>query len=92
MHLANPSAIKHYEGLKHTDDKWDPFLLAHMLRLGILPQGYIFLKEKRTVRDLMRKRHAFVQKITSHIQSLQSMVTRHLADSLSVNEMNKMTA
>ena len=37
VHLANPSAIKQYEGLKHTDDKWDSFWLAHMYRLGILP-------------------------------------------------------
>ncbi len=32
VHLANPSAIKQYEGLKHTDDKWDSYWLAHMLR------------------------------------------------------------
>ena len=25
VHLANPSAIKQYEGLKHTDDQWDSF-------------------------------------------------------------------
>jgi transposase len=42
VHLANPSAIKQYEGLKHTDDKWDSFWLAHMLRLNILPEGYIY--------------------------------------------------
>jgi transposase len=41
VHLANPSAIKQYEGLKHTDDKWDSFWLAQMLRLNILPEGYI---------------------------------------------------
>ena len=41
VHLANPSAIKQYEGLKHTDDKWDSFWLAHMKRLDILPEGYI---------------------------------------------------
>ena len=41
VYLANLSAIKQYEGLKHTDDQWDSFWLAHMLRLGILPQGYI---------------------------------------------------
>jgi transposase len=33
VHLANPSAIKQYEGLKHTDDKWDSFWLAHMKRM-----------------------------------------------------------
>lgn len=91
MHLANPSAIKQYKGLKHTDDKWDSFVLVHVLRLGILPQGYIYPKDKRPVRDLMRKRHAFVQKRTSHILSLQSMASRHLAVRLPVNEIKKMT-
>jgi hypothetical protein len=47
MHLANPSAIQQYEGLKHTDDKWDSFWLSHMLTLGILPQGYIYPKKLR---------------------------------------------
>ena len=42
VHLANPSKIKQYEGLKHTDDNWDSFWLAHMLRLNILPEGYIY--------------------------------------------------
>jgi len=49
--LANPSAIKQYEGLKHTDDKWDSFWLAHMKRLNILPEGYIYPKEERHMRD-----------------------------------------
>jgi hypothetical protein len=38
MHLVNPSAVQQYEGLAHTDDGWDSFRLAHMLRLGILPR------------------------------------------------------
>jgi transposase len=78
VHLANPSAIKQYEGLKHTDDKWDAFWLAHMLRLNILPEGYIYPKEERPVRDLMRRRLLFVHHRTSHILSLQSMITRNL--------------
>ena len=66
MHLANPSAMQQYEGIKHTDDKWDSFWLAHMLRLGILPEGYIYPKEQRSIRDLLRRRMFFVQKRTSH--------------------------
>ena len=38
VHLANPSAIKQYEGIKHTDDRWDSFWLAHMKHLNILPK------------------------------------------------------
>lgn len=76
VHLANPSAIKTYEGLKHTDDRWDSFWLAHLLRLGILPVGYIYPKEQRPVRDLLRRRLMFVRQRTSQILSLQSMISR----------------
>ncbi len=78
LHLANPSAIKQYEGLKHTDDKWDSFWLAHLLRLNILPEGYVYPKEERPVRDLLRRRMMLVRQRTTHILSLQSMITRNL--------------
>jgi transposase len=77
VHLANPNAIQSYDGLKHTDDKWDSFWLAHMLRLGILPVGYIYPKQLRSVRDLLRRRLMFVRQRTSQILSLQSMATRN---------------
>ena len=72
VHLANPSAIKQYEGLKHTDDDWDSFWLAHMRRLNILPEGYIYPKEQRPVRDLLRRRLLFVKQRTAHILRLGS--------------------
>jgi len=78
VHLANPSAIQTYSGLKHTDDKWDSFWLAHLLRLGILAQGYIYPKEIRPVRDLLRRRLLFVKQRTAQILSLQSMISRVL--------------
>ena len=90
MHLANPSAMQMYNGLKHTDDKSDSFWLAHMLRLGILPEGYIYPKKQRPIRDLLRRRLFFVQKRTSHIQSLQSMYTRHFGGKISSNEIKKL--
>ena len=55
VHLANTAAIQQYEGLKYTDDDSDARWLAHLLRLGVLPQGYIYPKEERAVRDLLRK-------------------------------------
>jgi transposase len=90
LHLANPSAIRQYEGLKYTDDKWDSYWLAHMKRLGILPEGYIYPKETRPIRDLLRRRMLFVQQRTSHILSLQSMITRNLGCRMSVNKINKL--
>ena len=77
VHLANPAAIKQYEGLKHTDDQWDSFWLAHLLRLGILPEGYIYPKEQRPLRDLLRRRGLLVKQRTAQILSLQSMISRN---------------
>ncbi len=90
VHLANPSAIQQYEGLKHTDDQWDSFWLAHMYRLGILPEGYIYPKEHRAVRDLLRRRLLFVKHSTSHILSLQSMISRNLGLNMSGREIKKL--
>ena len=90
VHLANPSAIQQYEGLKHTDDPWDSFWLAHMYRLGILPEGYIYPKEHRAVRDLLRRRLLFVRQSTAQILSLQSMISRNLGFKMSNNEIKKL--
>ena len=39
VHLANPAAMQQYSGLKYTDDDSDARGLAHLLRLGVLPEG-----------------------------------------------------
>jgi len=44
VHLANTTAIEQYKGLKHTEDQSDTRWLAHLLRLGIFPEGYIYPK------------------------------------------------
>jgi len=43
-YLANTTKIQKYSGLKQSDDQHDAFWLAEMLRLGILPEGYIYPK------------------------------------------------
>jgi transposase len=91
VHLANPSAMKQYEGIKHTDDQHDAFFLAQMLILGILPQGYIYPKEARPVRDLARKRLFVVRQKTSHILSLQSLIMRCCAKRVSASEIRNLT-
>ena len=61
VHLANVSAIKQYEGLKQIDDRRSSLWLANLLRLNILPTGYIYPKEERPTRDLLRKRLQLVR-------------------------------
>jgi transposase len=86
VHLANPSAIEQYSGLKHGDDNHDSFWLAEMLRLGILPEGYIYPKEERPVRDLLRKRRHLVRLRTSLVVSLQNILSRNLGRKMNVND------
>ncbi|HDJ22581.1 MAG TPA: IS110 family transposase [Candidatus Aminicenantes bacterium] len=76
VHLANPSANKQYEGIKHTNDFSDAFFLAELLRLGILEEGYIYPRRERAIRDLLRKRLMLVRQRTAHILSFQSLYNR----------------
>ncbi len=90
VHLANPSQMQQYSGMKYTDDKWDSFWLAHMLRLGILPEGYIYPKDIRPIRDLLRKRMMLVQHRTAYILSLQCMVNRNTGRKLNSKDTKKL--
>jgi transposase len=90
VHLANPAAIQQYTGLKHADDKHDAFWLAQMLRLGILPEGYIYPKEERPVRDLLRKRGHLVRLRTSLMLSLQNIIDRNYGLRVSGNDMKRL--
>ena len=91
VHLANPAANKRYDRKKHTDDRDDAFLLGHLLRCGILEEGYIYPKEERSIRDLLRKRLFLVRQRTAHILSFQSLYNRHLGKTISSNEIKKLT-
>jgi transposase len=44
LHLANTTAIRQYDGLKHRGDESDARHVAHILRLGLLPEGHIMPK------------------------------------------------
>ena len=85
IHLANTAAIQQYEGLKYTDDQSDARWLAHLLRLGVLPQGYIYPKQQRPVRDLLRKRGQMVRQRTANLLSIQNLFSRNTASSMSAN-------
>jgi len=85
LHLANTAAIQQYEGLKYTDDHSDARWLAHLLRLGVLPEGYIYPRAERPVRDLLRKRSQLVRQRTTNLLSIQNLVTRNTGSSLSAN-------
>ena len=75
VHLANPAGIQKDKGLKYRGDKHDAFWLARLLRLGILAEGYIYPKEWRPVRDLLRKRGHLVRADHGDVGTMGTLVS-----------------
>lgn len=90
IHLANTAAIQQYEGLKYTDDQYDARWLAHLLRLGVLPQGHIYPKEHRPVRDLLRKRGQMVRQRTMNLLSIENLWSRNTGGQMSANRVKRL--
>jgi len=88
--LGNPAAMEQYSGLKNTDDETDAFFLAEMSRLEILPEGYIYPKEDRPIRDLLRRRLMLVHQKTAHVLSFQNLIARQRGEGISGNSILKL--
>ena len=92
VHLANTTAIKKYEGLKHSGDESDARYLAHLLRLKILPTGTILPPAQRAVRDLARKRMQLTRSRTAHILAVENITARQQGSRISSNQVKRLTA
>ena len=92
VRLVNTAAVPQYEGLKHGNDHTDARHLAHLLRLGILPEGYVYPRQGRALRDLLRRRFHLVQQSTSHMQAVQNAWARRTGQSLSATGFRQLTA
>jgi transposase len=90
VHLANTTAIKQYDGLKPRGDESDARHLAHILRLGLLPEGHIMPKATRGVRDLARKRMQLVQQRTTQILSIETGFDQRTGAHISRNSIKKL--
>jgi len=91
VHLVNTAAIKQYAGLKYSDDRRDALFLANLLRLKILPEGYIYPREERSIRDLLRKRMLLMRQRTTHVLSLESLIARHTGTQISARATLRLT-
>jgi transposase len=88
--LANPAKIDQYSGIKHADDKNDAFFLAELLRLNILPTGYIYDPALRPVRDLLRRRMNLVHQRTALMLSFKSLFVRTTGQPMSLSRLKGM--
>jgi transposase len=91
VHLAHTVAIKKYDGLKYSGDFADAAQLAQLLRLGILPHGYICPPEQRVVRDLARRRMQLVRLRTTQVLSIENVLSRQTGQRLKSDEVKRLT-
>ena len=92
VHLAHPSAIRKYEGLKHSGDVADAAYLAQLLRLGLLAEGYIYPREERGARDLARKRLQLVRYRTAQVLSIEGILMRQTGARMKGEAVKRLTA
>jgi transposase len=90
LQLVNTAAVVQYDGLKYSDDHHDAFHLAHLMRLGILPTGYIYPKEQRAIRDLLRRRLSLVRTASAQLISVQSQLWRSTGIRIQSGELRKL--
>ena len=75
--------------MKYSDDRHDAFHLAHLLRLEILPTGYIYPREQRAIRDLLRRRLSLVRTASMQLVSVQSQIWRSTGVRISSGKLRK---
>ena len=90
VHLSHPVANEQYNGLKHSNDKHEAFWLAELLSLGILKEGYIYPRQVRSLRDVLRKRAHLVRLRSGLLVSLQHMISRNCAVKVKTGDMKRL--
>ena len=90
--LANPARMQENIGLKSANDKTDARFLAKQMVMGVLPEGYIYPKEERPVRDLLRRRMRLVHMRTGEWLSLEGQVARHSGRDLGLTALRGLEA
>jgi len=92
VHLAHTTAMKRYDGLKRSGDESDAAHLAHLLRLRILPTGYIYPAAERALRDLARRRLQLVRHRTMHVLAVENVQARETGARMSDDKVKRLSA
>jgi transposase len=90
VHLAHTLGLFMITGAKVKTDRRDAFKLAKYLRLGELPEAYIYPKEKRSLRDFLRRRSDLVQQRASCYTSLRFQLLRHNLNSFNGQQLKQL--
>jgi transposase len=91
VHLSHPVANQQYKGLKHSNDKHEAFWLAELLNLGILKEGYVYPRQIRSLRDVLRKRAHLVRIRSALMVSLQNIIHRNCGVKVKTGDIKRLT-
>jgi len=75
--LGHALTMKAIHGGKAKNDKIDSAKIAALLRGGMIPQAYVYPREMRATRDLLRRRMHLMHKraeLLAHIQNTNSQL------------------
>jgi transposase len=86
VRLVNTTKASKYSEMKYTDDRHDARWIAHLLGLGILPEGYIMPPQERGLRDLLRRRSFFVHKRTSLYLAIKTIFARSTGKQVAIQD------
>jgi transposase len=86
VRLMNTTKARDYSRKKYTDDRHDARWIAHLLALGILPEGYIMPRQERGLRDLLRRRSFLVHQRTSLYLSVKTIFARSKCQNVTIQD------
>lgn len=72
--LGHALYLRAIHGGKNKNDRIDSEKLAHLLRSNLIPPAYVYPRERRPVRNLLRRRTSFVWKRAALLSHLSSQV------------------
>lgn len=75
--LGHPLAMKAIHGGKTKNDKIDSEKIARLLRGGNFPEAFVYPRELRGTRDLLRRRNCFVRRRAMLMTHLRHLTSQH---------------
>jgi hypothetical protein len=77
-------------GAKVKTDRRDAFKLVKLLRMCDFPEAYIYPKEKRPLRDLLRRRAGLVHERAECYSSLRVQFIKYNLNTMSCSDLKKL--
>ena len=76
VHLVHAAKCSAITTAKVKTDRRDAEILAQLLRSNMLPEAYLYPREGRGFRDLVRQRHSVVESVSGLLRKLRGILYR----------------